>query len=130
MIWDRLHKTFNFYQIIDFCLQSVCRLWKTFTKELVYVFYNWQFRNYLQFNFFTFHTSDNVIRDNHDNSLANYFEIAKTLKLIRRKYYWSNQNFIEVSEMRQQIKKHCETCVVCKRSKTSRHKSYDELSSC
>ena len=31
--------------------------------------------------------------------------------------------------MRAQIEKYCETCVVCKRSKVSRHKSYEILSS-
>ena len=56
-------------QIIDFCLQSVCRLWKTFTKELMYVFYNWQFSNYLQFNFFTFHTFDKLIASSHQSVL-------------------------------------------------------------
>ena len=30
--------------------------------------------------------------------------------------------------MRQQVKEHCETCAVCKRSKASRHKPYGELS--
>ena len=30
--------------------------------------------------------------------------------------------------MRTQIKKYCETCAICKKSKTSRHKSYEKLS--
>ena len=71
---------------------------------------------------------ENVIRAHHDSSLVDHFDIERTLKLIRRKYYWSNQNSIEALEMRQQIKKHCETCVVCKRNKVARHKSYGEFS--
>ena len=72
---------------------------------------------------------ENVIRVNHDNSLVGHFGIERTLELVRRKYYWSNQDSIGALEMRQQIKEHCETCVVCKRSKIARHKSYGELSS-
>ena len=78
---------------------------------------------------------ENVIRANHDNLLIEHFEAKRTLKLIRRKYYWSNQkrddqqNIEHDSNMRTQIKEYCETCVICKRSKTSRHKSYEKLSS-
>ena len=77
-----------------------------------------------------------VIKTNHDNLFADHFEVKRTLELIRRKYYWFNQkrnnlekNVEHDSSMRAQIKKHCETCAICKKSKTSRHKSYEKLSS-
>ena len=77
-----------------------------------------------------------VIKSNHDNSLADHFEIKRILELIRKKYYWFNQerdnferNVEHDSNMRAQIKKYCETCAICKRSKTSRHKSYEKFSS-
>ena len=78
----------------------------------------------------------NVIKSNHDNLLIDHFDVERTLKLIRRKYYWFNQerNDFEKdvehdSNMRAQVKKYCETCAICKRSKTFRHKSYEKLSS-
>ena len=77
---------------------------------------------------------ENVIRVNHDNFLIEHFEMKRILKLIRRKYYWSNQkrndqqNIEHDSSMRAQIKEYCETCVICKRSKTFRHKSYEKFS--
>ena len=76
---------------------------------------------------------ENVIRANHDNLLIEHFEVKRILKLIRRKYYWSNQkrddqqNVEHDFNMRAQIKEYCETWVICKRSKTSRHKSYEKL---
>ena len=93
---------------------------------------DWQYKNELLYYddavYIPKSLRENVIRANHDNPLADHFDIERTLKLIRRKYYWSNQNSTEVPGMRQQIKEHCQTCAICKRSKTSRHKPYDELS--
>ena len=78
----------------------------------------------------------NVIKVNHDNSLIEHFDVKRILKLIQRKYYWSNQNrnVFEKNvehdfDMRTQIKEYCETCAICKRNKAFRHKSYDKLSS-
>ena len=78
----------------------------------------------------------NVIKINHDNILIEYFDVKRILKLIQRKYYWSNQNrnVFEKNvehdfDMRTQIKKYCETCAICKKSKNFRHKSYDKFSS-
>ena len=78
---------------------------------------------------------EDVIKSNHDNFLVDHFEIKRILELIRRKYYWLNQkrnnlerNVKHDSNMRAQIKKYCETCAICKKSKTSRHKSYEKLS--
>ena len=77
---------------------------------------------------------ENVIERNHDNFLIEHFDVKRILELIRKKYYWSNserdEDIIEQNRnMRAQIEKYCEICVVCKRSKISRHKSYEKLSS-
>ena len=67
------------------------------------------------------------------NVLASESLQKRTLKLIRRKYYWLNQkrndqqNLEHDFNIRAQIKDYCETCVICKRNKTSRHKSYENL---
>ena len=75
----------------------------------------------------------NVIKSNHDNFLIEHFDVERILKLIQRKYYWSNserdeKNIEQNRDMRAQIKEYCETCVICKRNKISRHKSYEKLS--
>ena len=36
---------------------------------------------------------ENVIKINHDKSLIEHFDMKRILKLIQRKYYWSNQNW-------------------------------------
>ena len=51
---------------------------------------------------------------------------------MQRKYYWfdlNRENDETFSDMRRLIKNYCEFCFICKRSKTFRHKSYDELES-
>ena len=70
-----------------------------------------------------------VITRNYNNSLTNYFEIKKTFKLFRKKYYWFNfKNDVNaVSKMRQFVKKYCELCAICKRNKTFKHKLYEKL---
>ena len=75
----------------------------------------------------------NVIKSNHDNFLIEHFDVERILKLIQKKYYWSNskrneKNIEQNRDMRAQIKKYCETCVICKKNKISRHKSYEKLS--
>jgi hypothetical protein len=72
-----------------------------------------------------------VLQRCHDDFFANHFEMNKTLKLLRRKYYWFDRNhdfdmFVDMFEF---VKNYCESCVICKRSKTSKHKSYEELQS-
>ena len=72
---------------------------------------------------------DSILILNHDDSLINHFKIKKTLKFMQRKYYWFNESndsnvFLN---MRKLIKNYCEIYVVCKRSKTSRHKSFEKL---
>ena len=84
----------------------------------------------------SFNLRKNVIKSNHDNFLIDHFDVERILKLIRKKYYWLNQkrndfekNVEHDSNMRAQIKKYCEICAICERNKTSRHKSYEKLSS-
>ena len=78
---------------------------------------------------------EDVIHANHDNPLAGHFGVERTLELIRRKYYWPNQERGDQQDtehdpsMRAQVKEYCETCTICKRSKAPRHKPYGKLSS-
>ena len=77
---------------------------------------------------------ENVIKANYDNFFADHFEVERILELIRKKYYWLNQernslerNVEHDSNMRAQIKKYCEICAICKRNKVSRHKLYEKF---
>ncbi len=63
----------------------------------------------------------NLIREIHDQSSINHSEILKTVKIIKRNYYWSS--------MRKTIDRYIQNCYVCQRSKTSRNKSNDLLQS-
>ena len=73
----------------------------------------------------------NVIKSNYDNFFANHFDVTRILKLIRQKYYWSNEKKKKIqynSNMRTQTKKYYETYAICKKNKTFRHKLYKKLS--
>ena len=71
-----------------------------------------------------------IIQRNHDDSLIDHFDAKKTLKLVNRKYYWLNQkSHDDEFDMRHTIKKYCETCFICKRFKTSRHKFHNRAKS-
>ena len=52
---------------------------------------HWQYKNeFLYYDdvvYISKNLRENVIRANHDNSFINHFDIERTLKLIRRKYY-------------------------------------------
>ena len=63
----------------------------------------------------------NLIREVHDQSLIDHSEILRTVKIIKRNYYWS---FI-----RKTIDQYIWNCYVCQRSKTSRNKSNNLLQS-
>ena len=72
---------------------------------------------------------NSILISNHDNLLTDYFKIKKILKLMQRKYYWFNENnnsnaFLNIRKL---IKNYCETCAVCKCSKTLKHKSFEKL---
>ncbi len=61
----------------------------------------------------------NLIREIHDQSLIDHSEILRTVKIIKRNYYWSS--------MRKTIDRYIRNCYICQRSKTSRNKSNDLL---
>ncbi len=63
----------------------------------------------------------NLIREIHDQSLIDHSEILKTVKIIKRNYYWSS--------MRKMIDRYIWNCYICQRSKTSKDKSNDLLQS-
>ena len=57
----------------------------------------------------------------HDNSLAGYFDIEKTRKLLARKYFWPS--------LQHNIEAYIKGCDVCLASKIVRHKPYSNLQS-
>ena len=90
---------------------------------------NWQNLNeifYRENKLYLFETMRiNTLIRNHNNSLIDHFEVKKTFKFFYRKYYWLNSNKKNVFfDIKQLICEYCELYVVCKRNKTSKHKSY------
>jgi len=63
----------------------------------------------------------NLICKMHDQFLINYFDIFKTVKIIKRNYYWSF--------MRKTVDHYIRNCYICQRSKTSKDKSNELLHS-
>ncbi len=63
----------------------------------------------------------NLIREIHDQSSIDHSEILRTVKIIKRNYYWSF--------MRKTMNQYIWNCYVCQCSKTSRDKSNDLLQS-
>jgi len=61
----------------------------------------------------------NLIREVHDQSSINHSDILRTVKIIKRNYYWSF--------MRKTIDRYIRNCYICQHSKTSRDKSNDLL---
>jgi len=59
-----------------------------------------------------------LIQEVHDQSSIDHFEILRTIKIIRRYYYWSS--------MRKTIDRYIRNCYICQRSKASRNK-FNEL---
>ena len=64
-------------------------------------------------------TCAEVLWSNHDDPLTGHFGYARTLELIRRKYYWPR--------MAKEIKAYMKSCTACQRAKPTRHKPYREL---
>ena len=58
---------------------------------------------------------------NHDNPLAVYFGVVKTLELLLRKYYWP--------KIRADVEKYVHCCDICMKSKVQRHKPYGNIQS-
>jgi len=63
----------------------------------------------------------NLIHEIHDQSSVDHSDILRTVKVIKRNYYWSF--------MRKTIDWYIWNCYICQRSKTSRDKSNDLLQS-
>ncbi len=63
----------------------------------------------------------NLIREMHNQSSVDHSDILRTVKVIKRNYYWSF--------MRKTIDRYIRNCYICQRSKTSRNKSNDLLQS-
>ncbi len=63
----------------------------------------------------------NLIREMHNQSSVDHSDILRTVKVIKRNYYWSF--------MRKTIDWYIQNCYICQRSKTSRNKSNDLLQS-
>ncbi len=61
----------------------------------------------------------NLIHEMHDQSSVDHSDILRTVKVIKRNYYWSF--------MRKTIDWYIQNCYICQRSKTSRDKSNDLL---
>ncbi len=57
----------------------------------------------------------NLIHEIHDQSSVDHSDILRTVKVIKRNYYWSF--------MRKTIDRYIRNCYICQRSKTSRDKS-------
>ena len=60
-----------------------------------------------------------LMERNHDGQAAGHFGHAKTLSLLRRKYFWTN--------MSSEVKLYIKSCVICQRCKSRRHMPYGEL---
>ena len=60
-----------------------------------------------------------ILQAHHDQPLAGHFGHRKTLDLIQREYYWPLMSAM--------VKNYIDSCDICKRVKTSRHKPYGLL---
>ena len=72
-------------------------------------------RWYISFEFL----KKQILKQNHDDSNANHFNLKKVLKIIYKKYYWF---FMSMN-----VKKYIEICFNCVKIKTFKHKFYDLL---
>ena len=63
----------------------------------------------------------NLIREIHDQSSIDHSEILRTVKIMKRNYYWFS--------IRKTIDRYIQNCYVCQRLKTSRNKSNNLLQS-
>ena len=62
-----------------------------------------------------------LISHHHDNTLAGYFGIEKSRKLLARKYFWPS--------LRYNVEAHVKGCDIYLASKVVRHKPYGDLQS-
>ncbi len=76
------------------------------------------YQNDLLWVFFNEHLQIKLIQEVHDQSFIDHFEILRTMKIIKRYYYWSS--------MQKTIDRYIQNCYICQRSKTSWNK-FNEL---
>ncbi len=76
------------------------------------------YRNDLLWVFFDEHLQMKLIREVHDQSSIDYLKILRTMKIIRRYYYWFS--------MQKTISRYIWNCYICQQSKTSWNK-FNEL---
>ncbi len=76
------------------------------------------YRDDLLWVFFNEHLQMKLIQEVRDQSSIDHFEILRTMKIIRRYYYWSS--------MWKTINQYIWNCYICQRSKTFRNK-FNEL---
>ncbi len=76
------------------------------------------YRSNLLWIFFDEHLQMKLIQEVHDQSSIDHFEILRTMKIIRRYYYWFS--------MQKTISQYIWNCYICQRSKTSWNK-FNEL---
>lgn len=62
-----------------------------------------------------------ILKMNHDDPLGGHLGVARTLEVIRRKYFWDG--------LIKDIKAYVRDCDVCQRNKVPRHRPYGELQS-
>lgn len=62
-----------------------------------------------------------LMKLHHDHAFAGHFGIARTLELLRRKYFWS--------KMDEDVEAYVTGCDTCQRGRVHRHKPYGELKS-
>ncbi|EDN09807.1 hypothetical protein HCAG_06974 [Histoplasma mississippiense (nom. inval.)] len=60
-----------------------------------------------------------LLRIHHDDPWAGHFGIARTLELLRRKYYWNT--------LRKGVETYVRECDICQHVKAKRHKPYGQL---
>jgi predicted metal-dependent hydrolase len=63
----------------------------------------------------------NVIREIHDQSVAEHSNVRRTCKYLNKWYYWS--------QVKQSVERYVKNCHICKRFKASRNKSSELLNS-
>ncbi len=72
------------------------------------------YRDDLLWILFNEHLQIKLIQEVHDQSFIDYFEILRTMKIIRRYYYWFS--------MWKTINQYIQNCYICQWSKTSQDK--------
>jgi hypothetical protein len=62
-----------------------------------------------------------LLKRYHDDPYAGHFGVARTLDLLKRKYFWEH--------MHQDVKDYVQSCDICQKTKVKRHAPYGQLQS-